>query len=581
MSTIDHSLKYRGKGDKGLDVRRRNRHDNAIELRKNKKDEQLAKRRNILIDVQDSLEGDSDIKENVSQPAEHAQTNTNEADPTCIVEQKPHPDKKLPHPIMPIEDILSGIIENCRLLATFATDATSCPNYNRLYECVQHCRKMLSREKKPPIDQIINAGLIPYLTELLMLDSLTNCSEDLIFSTIFEAAWALTNICSGTSQQTHCVVSAGALPKFIRLLTLTSHLNIVEQAAWALGNIAGDGPELRDKVLDNQVLNPLLNLLALPDATVAFLQNTTWTLSNLCRNKEPPTDLQYVRQLLPGLVTLLGHGDRQIKTDSGWAMSYLTDGTNDRIDTVLEYGALMPLVHLLANSNDLSVLTPVLRTIGNIVTGTDNQTQQVIDTGAVSCFHKLLTHPKQSIQKEAAWTLSNITAGTPAQIQSVIDANLVEPIMGCLANGEFRTQKESVWVVTNFTSGGNSEQVRLLCQAGVIKNLCDLLTCNDDRIVNVLLDGLQNILIHAEKLNCLESAVDLIEECDGLDKIEALQNSPNESIYQAAYRLIDTYFSDEDDEVAGTALDGLAKPPSTDFKFDEANSQEQQPAFNF
>lgn len=576
MSTIDHSLKYRNKEGKASEHRRRNRHDTAIELRKNKREDNLAKRRNIIIDPNDSLEGDSDIKENVD-------TNNiqNQQEGGNIKSSR------APTPILPISKIVNGIITNSKIL-----QGNTPPNYTQLYEAVQHCRKMLSREKKPPIDQIIETGLVPYLSELLLLDQVLRQklemnssykkpdSDEIVYSTIFEAAWALTNICSGTSQQTHAVVAVGALPKFIRLLTITSHMNIVEQAAWALGNIAGDGPELRDKVLKSQVLPPLLNLLSLPESTVPFLQNTTWTLSNLCRNKDPPTHLNYVRELLPGLVSLLGHHDRQIKTDAGWAMSYLTDGTNDRIDTVLQYGALQPLIKLLQQSNELSVLTPVLRTIGNIVTGTDVQTQKVIDTGALNCFHNLLTHQKSSIQKEAAWTLSNITAGNAEQIQAVVDAGLVNPIMSCLANGEFRTQKESVWVVTNYTSGGTSEQVRLLCQSGVIKYLCNLLVCNDDRIVSVILDGIQNILIHAEKLDCLESAVDLIEECEGLDKIEQLQNSPNEQIYQGAYKLIDTYFGEEEEgEIANVQC---TNDKGNEFKFEEACSGPEQAAgFNF
>ena len=47
---------------------------------------------------------------------------------------------------------------------------------------------------------------------------------------------------------------------FVKLLS-SQHTNVAEQAVWALGNIAGDGPDLRDHVIECGAVPPLLALV--------------------------------------------------------------------------------------------------------------------------------------------------------------------------------------------------------------------------------------------------------------------------------------------------------------------------------
>ena len=66
-----------------------------------------------------------------------------------------------------------------------------------------------------------------------------------------------------------------------------------------------------------------------------------------------------------------------ILADACWALSYLSDGANDKIEEVIRAGVVPRLVQLLGCKN-MSVVTPCLRAVGNIVTGNDQQVSFIL-----------------------------------------------------------------------------------------------------------------------------------------------------------------------------------------------------------
>ncbi|KAL3582984.1 hypothetical protein D5086_017316 [Populus alba] len=480
------------------DEGRRRREDNMVEIRKNKREESLQKKRREGLLAQQF--------------------------PAAVLSSS-NMEKKLES----LPSMVSGV---------WSDDS------NLQLEATTQFRKLLSIERSPPIEEVIQAGVVPRFVELLVREDFPQLQ--------FEAAWALTNIASGTSENTKVVIDHGAVPIFVKLLGSPSD-DVREQAVWALGNVAGDSPKCRDLVLSHGALIPLLAQLN-EHAKLSMLRNATWTLSNFCRGKPQP-QFEQVKPALPALERLVHSTDEEVLTDACWALSYLSDGTNDKIQAVIEAGVCPRLVELLLHPSP-SVLVPALRTVGNIVTGDDMQTQCIINTGALPCLLSLLTHNhKKSIKKEACWTISNITAGNKEQIQAVIEAGLIGPLVNLLQNAEFDIKKKplgqflmlllvrSDWLFLND---------RVLVSQGCIKPLCDLLVCPDPRIVT------------------------MIDDAEGLEKIENLQSHDNNEIYEKAVKILETYWLEEDDEALPSG-DGAQQG----FHFGENNVQVPSGGFNF
>ena len=195
---------------KGLDhdEMRRKREATTVQIRKDKKEESIQKRRRDVGGR--STDDDSSLS---------ARRNTDQVgalpDPALKIKLDHLPDDiELLHSDDPAEQL----------------DATT------------RFRKLLSIERNPPIAEVIAAGAVPRLVQFCQccachvhvapLPSPSHHSSFLPHSSplaptiaraddnaplLFEAAWTLTNISSGTSEHTRVVIDNGAIPIFVNL----------------------------------------------------------------------------------------------------------------------------------------------------------------------------------------------------------------------------------------------------------------------------------------------------------------------------------------------------------------------------
>lgn len=71
-------------------------------------------------------------------------------------------------------------------------------------------RKILSIAENPPIQSIIDAGLVPKMIDYIKQNDYPQLQ--------LEATWALTNVASGSNTQCQSIIDKGGIPLFVELL---------------------------------------------------------------------------------------------------------------------------------------------------------------------------------------------------------------------------------------------------------------------------------------------------------------------------------------------------------------------------
>lgn len=436
--------------------------------------------------------------------------------------------------------------------------------FDNALAAVKSLRKKLSLTKGPPIDECIAAGLVPaFVTMLQHPDTKMQ----------FESAWCLTNIASGTSAQCDVVVTHNGVPGLAALLR-SPDIEVCEQAVWAVGNIAGDCPRLRDIVLASGAADSVINMIESTAqlGQIGPLRNAVWALSNMVRGKPQPS-ATHVAKFVPVLARLLLVPDEEVHVDTCWALSYATDGGDDRIDMVVganTVGSLMSIVR----GTEAKARTPALRTLCNILTGSTEATQAVIDAGVLDVLPNSLKSPKMQVRKEACWALSNITAGSAAQVELVLGSScLLAVVIEKLGTDEYEVKKEAAWVLANVLNGFKTDpsertaaRATALVQLGCLRPMCDMLEVNDAAMQKLMLEAVTHLLSAGEFIgrskgsNFTNPFIVPFDEAEGIDQLEKLQEHTNQEIYDLAVETLDTYFQqdDEDDEnlLPNTAADG-------------------------
>jgi importin subunit alpha-1 len=452
-------------------------------------------------------------------------------------------------------------------------------------------RKILSIERGPPIEEVINTGIIPRLIELMS----NNRNQELQF----ESAWALTNILSGIHDHVKIVIDAGIIPPLIQLLDSPND-DVQEQAVWAFGNILGDCIEYRDMVLDGGVLPKLLQLISRPDNKLSFIRNTTWAISNCFRGK-PGRSFNEVQEAVPIIVTTIQLNDDDTISESCYTIGHMCNDAppeiidfvasneilNARLIQLLQHansnvhsGAAFALCNMLQESNDdrkrsmvdLEILPLFMR-----VVNTPTQHPPIFgQNDANNVFGNAITDKDNEVKRDACTTIGSICT------DSLMNVGWIPFLITLLYSTEIKIRQSAMAALkfatlpselTKFNNdeGQNTEYYRIpyIIASHGLKSLCHLI--NKEKDISILtnaLDTLENILKYGEIKKMIKDPysgnipsepkelvknpyAETFDELDGVTSLYGIYNNnldddgKVDSIHQQVLRIVDTYFPNQ------------------------------------
>ena len=272
-------------------------------------------------------------------------------------------------------------------------------------------------------------ALIPGAIEALVKCLVNGSDEQQL-----EAAWCLTNVAGGEHDDALLVIDAA--PYFITYLT-GNNKPMQEQALWAIGNLAGDCQEFRNRLFQNGALIPMVELFK-SSKVPEIVSTSAWAISNLARGVDTQ-GMQFIHggicePLIKSLLSTKSYieasnidGNKQLVLECCWIACTLAAKEGECVHALVSSG-LLPALLMNCVYEDFKILIPLNRALGNILSLPKIPHEWldcILADGAFmtrfknvllsGCSQQQFWDASHSMVKEAAWCASSMMAGNMEQ----------------------------------------------------------------------------------------------------------------------------------------------------------------------
>ncbi|KAI8081290.1 armadillo-type protein [Halteromyces radiatus] len=390
-------------------------------------------------------------------------------------------------------------------------------------------------------------ALMTYIVEGNCMETLTHLLSSAEVDEQIEVVKTISNIAAGAYDlwaKSICMV-----PYLITLLDSENNV-LREMAAGALGNMAAEDlgdmtnedDEVRARIRNNGAILPLVRMLDSEEPRT--VQYACFALANLARGDEASLQSFIAAGIDKHLLHHLLRETADTVTEICWVMSFLTAGSKEFRDQVMQEGFIQPLVKNLNNSADQGpIVLPILRTFGNLAAGPDENTELLIQQQPfLSTLLKLLKSDSRVIKKETLWVMSNITTANRAYIIEQVDTpETIAQLSDMVQTGHFEIRKGAAICLLNIAHHGQKFMDNLNHRT-LLKAFLDFIKSQDAELIRLGLGYVQMLLTRVSKG---KEILDDTPSC--MDALASVNPAPDPELYALANQIVDQYYDEKED----------------------------------
>ncbi|KAK3280949.1 hypothetical protein CYMTET_11240 [Cymbomonas tetramitiformis] len=328
---------------------------------------------------------------------------------------------------------------------------------DQVVQAVARSLKLIFNSTLAPRANMFEQNALSQLLQLLFSKNIT----------VAEVAASVLARCCETPRQQSAIASAGAIPRLVHLLSLSTPKS-QEAALDALASLTHSNSEISLALLDGPVVERICALLKDRNTRLRVLACSC--LANMSRASSLPTARQHelAALALPVAVRLVGEGEGGFH-EAPRVVAQLVSGNADMQKVACDAEVVPRLAKLLKKEYDLSprLLETTLLALAALTERHEQSRKQLVQAKVLDKIVQALANNEQGVRISACKCCLSMSRSVKHLRTALVDSNMTQALLNLLTDGSTEVKEAAAATLCNMVLDFSPMKEQLLSSGGL------------------------------------------------------------------------------------------------------------------